>query len=158
MEGELWVAYAIIILIVVVALAPLWHFVPSKRQRHQAKLREAAALAGLFVEFRDLPLPPNRLERMPASERQVLYYGCRLPPARKEPRQRQSWVRKADGWESQPARAEAPAILAQMPQSVLALGVSQDSCGLFWREDGDENQVRELAARLQQWRESLSTP
>ena len=41
-------AYAIIVLILLVALAPLWHFMPTRRQKHQARLREAAALAGLF--------------------------------------------------------------------------------------------------------------
>lgn len=149
--------YLIVILALALALAPLWHFAPSKRQRRQAKLREAAATAGLFVEFRDLPLAPNRLERLPASERQVLYYGCRLPVNRGEPRKRQSWVRVQGAWEGYPAREKAPEIAANMSDAVLALGVSQESCGLFWQEEGDENLVRELASQLHLWRDSLSS-
>ncbi|MDP5052813.1 MAG: hypothetical protein NWP69_03390, partial [Congregibacter sp.] len=97
-------AYAIVALIILLALAPLWHFMPTKRQRHQAQLRETAALAGMFVEFRDLPLEPSRLARLPASERQVLYYGIRLPASKKTPRPRQSWHRQGDSWSSLPGR------------------------------------------------------
>ena len=47
--------YLLIVFVIALALAPLSHFVPSKRQRHIARLREYAAVHGLFVEFRSLP-------------------------------------------------------------------------------------------------------
>jgi hypothetical protein len=148
--------YAIIILVVTLALAPLWHFMPSKRQRHQAKMREAAALAGLFVEFRDLPLSAERLARLPASERQLLFYGCRLKASRKAPRERCAWYRERGEWVSSPPRLAPPDLATKVPESVLALSASEDSCGLFWREEGDENLVREMAVLLQQWRDALN--
>ena len=40
--------YFLIALLVALAIAPLLHFLPSKRQRKQAQLRERAALSGLF--------------------------------------------------------------------------------------------------------------
>ncbi len=44
--------YFIIIFVVALALAPLSHFLPSKRQRKVAGMREYAAVHGMFVEFR----------------------------------------------------------------------------------------------------------
>jgi hypothetical protein len=149
------VGYSIIALIVLLALAPLWHFMPTKRQRHQAQLRESAALAGLFVEFRDLPLGPERLARLAATERQVLYYGLRLPASRKTTRKRLAWYREREDWNSRPGRLELPPIVAKLPDSILAVGVSEESCGVFWQEQGDESLVREIALLLMQWREDL---
>ena len=137
------------------ALAPLWHFMPSKRQKRQARLREAAAIAGLFVEFRDLPLGPERLARLAAADRQVLYYGRRLKPSRRDARPPQNWYREAGQWISRPPRLPAPAIAAAVPETVLALGLGETSCGVYWREQGDENTVRELASLLQQWQAQL---
>lgn len=147
--------YGIIALIVLLALAPLWHFMPTKRQRHQAQLRESAALAGLFVEFRDLPLGPERLARLSASDRQVLYYGIRLPASRKATRQRHAWYRERDGWSSRPGRLEAPSIVAGLPDAILAIAVSEESCGVFWQEQGDESMVREIALLLERWKADL---
>ncbi|WP_439101691.1 hypothetical protein [Congregibacter sp.] len=151
-------AYAIIALIVLFAMAPLWHFMPTKRQKHQARLREAAALAGLFVEFRDLPLGPERSARLPASERQVLYYGLRLPASRKKPRKRQAWFRDNAIWRSPTGRDKPPDLSEKLPESVLAIGMSEESCGIFWQERGDENTVREIADLLEQWKGNLLLP
>ncbi|WP_439107066.1 hypothetical protein [Congregibacter sp.] len=144
--------YAIIALVLLLALAPLWHFMPTKRQKHQARLREAAALAGLFVEFRDLPLGPERLARLAATERQVLYYGLRLPASRKAARERCAWYREQGTWSSRPGRLELPEIARALPEAVLALGLSEESCGVFWHERGDEAVVQEIADLLKQWR------
>jgi hypothetical protein len=143
-------SYLIILVIIGLALAPLWHFMPTRRQRHQAGMREAAALAGLFVEFRDLPLPDKQRQRLPAVDRQVLYYGRRLKPRRGSPRQRQSWWREGDRWRG---TAALPAIAAKVPAAVLALGISDASCGCYWREDGDPGTVREIAEALALWAE-----
>ena len=48
--------FLLIVFVIALALAPLGHFVPSKRQRAIARMREYAAVHGLFVEFRDLPV------------------------------------------------------------------------------------------------------
>lgn len=147
--------YIIILGVLVVALAPLWHFKPTKRQKHQAAMREAAALSGLFVEMRDLPLPAAQLERLAASERQVLYYGCRLTSSLHALDGKQSWWRRNADWESNPRRVEAPEILSRLPQSVLAIACSNDSCGFYWREEGSVEEVRELAGILFDWRDSF---
>ena len=148
----------IVVGVVFLALAPLWHFLPSKRQRHQASLRECAALAGLFVELRDLPLPRARLERLPAAERQVVYYGCRLRPSRSAPQRRHAWYREGGDWRDAPPREPLPALASELPPAVLAIDVGPNTCGLYWREEGDEADVREFASKLLAWRDALTPP
>ena len=46
--------YFLILFVLALAIAPLTHFLPSKRQRQIARMREYAALHGMFVEFRKL--------------------------------------------------------------------------------------------------------
>ncbi|MEM1402408.1 MAG: hypothetical protein AAGG55_03680 [Pseudomonadota bacterium] len=148
-------SYLIVIIVVLVALAPLWQFMPTKSQRRVAKLRETAALEGLFVEFRDLPLAPEKLTRLPASERQVLYYGIRLKPSRGAPRARRAWVCEKGLWRSEPLGMSVSDALSGFPDVVLAASISEASCGVFWREEGDENLVRDLAALLKDWSQAL---
>lgn len=141
-------SYLIILVIILLALAPLWHFMPTKTQRKQANLRQAAALAGLFVEFRDLPLPEAQRKRLPAADRQVLYYGRRLKPRRRQARKTLNWWRDKAQWRG---TAPVPAIAEKMPSPVLALTLSDASCGCYWREDGDLEMVTEIADLLTRW-------
>ena len=74
--------YVLILFVIALALAPLSHFYPSKRQRLVARMREYAAVHGLFVEFRDLPA---RGEPVPGERRaQVIYYIAENLSARAE--------------------------------------------------------------------------
>ncbi len=138
--------YLLILLVLALALAPLTHFVPSKRQRHQAKMREFAAVNGLFVEFRDLP-------GSPAGERaeQVIYYGRRLPASRGEPRRRRAWLRDAQGWRGVGHREQPPPASDQFPAQVLALSEDEGSRGVYWREDGEEAELQSIIAALEAW-------
>ncbi len=153
---RLKLGWFIVIVVIFLALAPLWHFAPSKTQRKQARLRERAALDGLFVELRDLPVPPAQLQRMAPVDRQVVYYGCRLRPSRAAPEKRCAWYREASDWLSRPPRQALPEIAGKMPESVLAIDLGPTSCGLYWREDGDEDLVRDLARELTEWRDELT--
>ncbi len=146
----------IVLLVVLLALAPLWHFAPTKRQRLQARLRECAALNGLFVELRDLPLPQDRLARMPAGERQVVYYGCRLRTSGMVPMRRTAWYRSGDDWSCRNGREAPPDFVQEIPDSVLAVDLGPESCGLYWREEGTEDDVISLARRLAAWRDQLT--
>ena len=148
----------IILAVVLVAVAPLLSFLPGKRQRQRARLREAAALAGLFVEFRDLPIPENRRRRLSAAERQVLFYGCRFGVSLRAPPPACAWYREGDEWRSRPLRRPAPGWLSEAPAPVLAASVNAESCGFYWREEGGEDLVRELAHRLMAWRDELLAP
>ncbi len=145
-------ATLLILLVVGLALAPLWHFRPSPRQRTQVALRERAALAGLYIEFRDLPLPRQRRERLPASERQALYYGLRLPPSRGAGRRPRTWWREGGGWRASVGRGEPPGAVASLPDWALAVGIDEASCGVYWHESAGPEAVDAIADALAAWR------
>ena len=146
--------YLLILFVLAMAVAPLTHFLPSKRQRQLARMREYAAVHGLFVEFRDLPAVDGL---SPAGERaqQVIYYGKRLPPSRGEPRPRRAWVRDTEGWRGQQRRWEAPGAADAMPGSVRALGVDDGSCGAYWLVDGVVEVVEEIVRAVEDWEAAL---
>jgi hypothetical protein len=148
--------YLLIALVIGLALAPLLHFLPSKRQRALASLREAAAVGGLFVEFRDLPESGSPERRPPAAERQLIYYGLRLPPSRGKESRSGAWVWGAeDGWRAARGRAAVPPILLEMPAEILAASVDEGSCGVYWRESGDVDTVHTIRRLLGLWAEQV---
>jgi len=146
-----------ILFVVAVALAPLTHFMPSKRQRLVARMREYAAVHGLFVEFRNLPSRPPVPGREGRSQ-QIIYYGKRLPPSRREPRQRVAWLREADGWRSLQKRVEPPPAATDLPPSILAISVDEGSCGAYWDEAGEVQDVALIVAALETWQQQLLAP
>ncbi len=143
--------YLLIALLIGLAIAPLMHFMPSKRQREQAQLRERAAVSGLFVEFRDLPGKAEALARMPAADRQVIYYGRRLAPSRGKERRAGSWVRTGNDWQPVGSRLPVPASLSDMGPEILGASVDEGSCGVYWREQGDTDTVERIVAALEAW-------
>jgi hypothetical protein len=148
--------YLIIILAVALAIAPLSHFVPSKRQRAVARMRESAALKGLFVEFRRLPgQPGSHASGSARATEGVIYYGKRLPPARGPTLPRGSWVRSEEAWRSTRGGDTPPDILADFPVSVLAASVDEGSCGIYWRESGGPEELARIISIIEAWATSL---
>ncbi len=147
--------YLLIAVLIVLAIAPLLHFMPSEQQRKQAKLREWAALSGLFVEFRDLPGSAAALERLPATKRQVIYYGWRLPPSRGKARRNGAWRHSDEGWQSVGQRLAAPEALALLGPEILGASIDEGSCGVYWREQGDTDTVDSIKAALEAWADAV---
>jgi len=146
------VTYLLIIFVIAVALAPLSHFLPSKRQRRIARMREYAAVHGMFVEFRDLPGAGARSRRASGrSGADIIYYGKRIPPRRGEPVPSGSWIVDQEGWRSLDRRAPIPPLLQELPGEILAAGVDQSSCGVYWQEAGEEAQVEQIRGVLEAW-------
>ncbi len=143
--------YFLIALLIALAIAPLLHFMPSKQQRKQARLRELAAVSGMFVEFRDLPGNTRVLERMPASQRQVIYYGLRLPPSRGKERRSGSWVHTEAGWQAVGQRVPAPAVLGSLGPEILGASIDEGSCGVYWREQGEAETIDTIGSALKAW-------
>jgi hypothetical protein len=150
------VTYLLIIFIIALALAPLSHFVPSKRQRRIAHLREYAAVNGLFVEFRTLPDTASRAAKSAASPGgDIIYYGKRLPPRRGSPVERGSWVCDDEGWRGLDRRTPVPPSLLQLPAGILAASVEEASCGIYWQEPGSEACVEQIRQVLEAWSGAL---
>lgn len=147
--------YLIVIAVIGLAIAPLLHFLPSKRQRALAGLREQAAVAGLFVEFRDLPGADREYRRQPANVRQVIYYGIRLPPSRDDGPRSGSWRQRDQSWQPLDSAGSPPSALTQMPAEILAGSIDESSCGVYWREEGNTATVDEVIRLLDVWREEI---
>ena len=145
--------YLIILLVVALAAAPLLHFAPSRRQRRLARLREHAALSGLFVEFRKLP--GDLAERHPGTNGKTIYYGYRLPPPRHGESRSGAWSSVDGTWRALGDRGSpvspVPASLADLPASVLAASVDNGSCGVYWLEAGEEQEIDTITAVLKAW-------
>jgi hypothetical protein len=142
--------YLFILFVIAVALAPLSHFVPSKRQREIARLREYAAVHGLFVEFRALPgARPGRSRE--SAGKQTIYYGRRLPASRKKSASAQAWLREGEAWRALERSTGIPEVLRQMPLQVLAASADENSCGAYWRESGGVEVVEQIRQALEAW-------
>lgn len=147
--------YLLIAFIIVVALAPLTHFLPSKRQRRQAAMREAAALGGLFVEFRSLP--GAAAGRAPQARQDIIYYGCRLAPSKGRGSRRGAWLQRDGEWLSVSAgpRAPLPEPLQACAADILGASVDEGSCGVYWQELGDTANVEAIRGILLAWAEQI---
>lgn len=144
--------YLLIIFVIAIALAPLSHFVPSKRQRAIARMREYAAVHGLFVEFREVPgRELGRFRQRNSAGRETIYYGKRLPPARDKGDKARAWLRENDEWVGLERRMAVPPALARLPAEVLAAGVDSGSCGIYWQESGAVEDVEQIRQVLEQW-------
>lgn len=142
----------LILFILAVAISPLLQMVPSKRQRRQAAMREQAAIAGLFVEFRSVPGEPEE-----AASGQTIFYGLRWP--RGHTLAAVLWHRRSDRWycQSDPA-AQAPELLQSLPEDVVAASVNGVAVGVYWQEQGGADEVAAIASSLQQWQVELQGP
>lgn len=148
--------YLLIIFVIAVALAPLSHFVPSKRQREIARMREYAAVHGMFVEFRDMPARNSgrNTPRDPAGQ-ETIYYGKRLPPARSKREKAQIWLCESEGWAGLERRDAVPDELQSLPGEVRAASVDAASCGVYWRESGGTAKVEAIRVSLEAWASRL---
>lgn len=144
--------YLLIFFVIAIALAPLSHFMPSKRQREIASMREYAAVHGMFVEFRRVP----GYDRLRASDRDsagrdTIYYGKRLPPVKTRGWKAQAWRFDNGSWVGLERRVQVPAGLAQLPSQVLAASVDEGSCGVYWQEAGGVENVELIRQVLEAW-------
>ncbi|MCB1689329.1 MAG: hypothetical protein KDI33_12615 [Halioglobus sp.] len=139
--------FLLIIAVIAIAIAPLIHFLPSKRQREVAGLREYAAVHGLFVEFRHAPTGGE----VSGPIRDVIYYGKRLPSSRASAVESAAWTRDGEGWRSVGRRLPAPAPLEELSVEIIAASVDQFSCGVYWRETEGEAAVEQIRQILERW-------
>jgi hypothetical protein len=148
-------SFGIIIFVIALALAPLMHFLPSKRQRRIVRIREYAALNGLFVEFRDMPVNAGRQMYPAPSSLDLIYYGKRFHAKRGVLVQPGVWIRADEGWRSVGSRLSVPSEFEQFPPSVLCATVDNFSCGVYWNESSEEQGIEHIREALQQWSDTL---
>ncbi len=144
--------YVLIVFILLLALAPLLHFRPNKRQRSLARMREYAAVNGLRVEYRTFPAD-ERNRRPPEGD--VIFYGLRLSPDDRRATLRAVWVKDSGGWRSLGRRVPVPPALHTLPEACLAATVDEAGCGVYWVESGGVQQVATIREALLAWAETL---
>jgi hypothetical protein len=145
----------IILFVVAVALVPLIQFKPSARQREIARLRECAALNGLFVEFRDVPGREEYRRQAGANPGTVIYYGKRLPAKVQTPDEPRHWITHDGQWQAVGRWRAIPDPVAQLAVPLLAASVARDSCGVYWTEGGTVADVEAISRALATWSEAL---
>lgn len=132
-------SYLLIVLIVMVALSPLIKAMPTRRQRRIADLRQAAAICGLFVQYRQSPLEP-------ADAPPRVFYGrhrrredCRVGGG-------VSYRRLDPGW--MPVKGEWPLtrieLLNTLPAGVSLASEDLQEAGVFWDEQGQQQDVERI--------------
>ena len=148
--------YLLIAFVIFLALAPLSYFIPSKRQRMVAGMREYAATHGLFVEFRS---PPEKWERgrTSAAASSLIYYGKRLYHSPGRAIRHSAWVRDEWGWRGLNRPSNSPEILSELPESITLANLDEGSCGVFWDEEGGEEMLHQICAVLSDWSSQLET-
>lgn len=137
----------LILFVMAVAVAPLLHFKPSKRQREFASMREYAAVHGLFVEFRHAPSEAA----VSGPIKNLIYYGKRLPTSRAKTLQSGAWTKTQFGWRSVGQRLPVPAPVEELPVEIVAASVDQFSCGIYWTESDGERGVEQIRQMLEHW-------
>lgn len=128
--------------VLLLALAPLSHFWPSKQQRRLAHIREQAVLSGLYVELRKLPEHRKVAIHIPADDRRYwVYYGLRVAPKVKVPIG--SWLRTPEGWVTLTGDNDLPVALHALPQGLDVVSSTPGSVGFYWEERGGDEVLQQ---------------
>ena len=146
-------SYLIILIVVVLAISPIFQFLPSPRQKLIVRLRETAFKNGLYVEC----CKDAELELVKESEffdgRELMFYGLRRSGGKTPLVDSMSWVRDRNGWCGDSISIDLSETLEKLPRNVIAVKIDSTTCGVFWTENGSENDVCDIANLLRVFKE-----
>ena len=109
-------------------------------------MREYAAINGLFVEFREIPV--RRPSTATARSSNTIYYGKRVKARGRGPEKRIAWLREGEQWVGISRRDPVPAELSRFPGCVSAASADPESCGVYWQEQGGEEDIDQICLTL----------
>lgn len=148
----------IIFLVLCMAVGPVFMLQPSKRQRQLAALRTQAAKLGIRVrevEFNKQLVAQYSLD-WPNGERE--FSGPKFKLIKKDYAHEMHLL---DYWEVQPqiSNGELKKALLQLakdyPQASVAVTITPEGYGMYWREVGGEANLNALEQQLKQGRDLL---
>ncbi len=153
-EEELrFLIYLLIVLILFLAIAPILHFRPTKRQRLLNHLRDAALRYGLFVEFRKDDILNKCSLSSDVDRADIIFYGLRIPISVEieSKKKREVWLRDKEGWSGLAESNEFPVCLSSLPSDVLAASCDARCFGIYWTERGEVKDIEKISRFLTSW-------
>ncbi len=137
---------------------------PSAAQQRQAQLRLLARQLGLDVRLSALPQTRRARVRGEIASQGVVYRLLRFGDRREKPLEYLVCRVSAESeWESESetllpplVRTELDRVLQQLPRDAVAFEITQGGCGVYWRERGGEETLRELKRLLEAMQRAIS--
>jgi len=146
--------YLIIVFILFLAITPILHFLPTRRQKLVTKLRNAALDNGLFVEFRKDQTLAKSILNHDGEESEIIFYGLRVPFVVGVERKSETWIREEEGWISTTKFNQFPIVLNNLPTGVFAAKADIRCYGIYWTEKGEVKDVKNISRVLTTWASS----
>lgn len=133
-------SYLLIAFVVLMALSPLISALPSRRQRLIADLRQAAVMAGLYVQLKQSPAEDSDAPV-------TAYYGCRRNREDGRAPANVVYRRTEQGWSALQGRWPDAKLdlLSRLPAGVSAACEDFGGVGVYWNEEGERADVEVLA-------------
>ena len=149
--------YLLIVLILFLAIVPILHFRPTRRQRLVTQLRDAALKYGLFVEFRKDDIFNKCNLKSDINRADIIFYGLRNPLSVEVEfkKKREVWLRGKEGWSSLTNNKKFPTFLNSLPSDILAAYCDTRCFGVYWTERGEVKDVEKISRSLASWAAAL---
>ena len=149
--------YLLIALTLFLAVVPILHFRPTRRQRLVTQLRDAALKYGLFVEFRKDDIFNKCNLSSDADRADIIFYGLRIPRSVEIEfkKQKEVWLRDKEGWSCLTENNEFPLFLNCLPNDILAASYDAGCFGVYWTERGEVKDVEKISLSLASWAECI---
>ena len=145
--------YLLIVLILFLAVVPIFHFRPTRRQRLVTQLRDAALEYGLFVEFRKDDIFNKCNLSSDADRADIIFYGLRIPRSVEIEfkKKKEAWLRDQECWSCLTENNEFPFFLNCLPSDILAVSHDTGCFGVYWTERGQVKDVEKISLSLANW-------
>ena len=145
--------YLLIVLILFLAIVPILHFRPTRRQRLVTQLRDAALKYGLFVEFRKDDIFNKCNLSSGADRADIIFYGLRIPRSVEIEfnKKKEVWLRDKEGWVCVTENNDFPLFLDCLPNDILAASYDARCFGVYWTERGEVKDVEKISLSLASW-------
>lgn len=136
---------------------------PSPAQQRQVRLRALARQLGIDVRLAQLPQTRRERVRQQATDAGVVYRLLRFDLDVRLPRDYVLVRENADSqWEAQteellPGRLQQALddVLPTLPRDIVAIEITAHGPGVYWRERGDEQTVRQLGLSMERLAQAL---
>lgn len=139
---------------------PILHIIPSKTQKRQIALRQAAFAKGIHVQIRSPELPKQLRSQQDPLTKSIAYHLSASQSqltssftAIRSHNNRQEWL-----WLKEQPSARLPSFIkayAELPEYILAVEQNASGTAIFWRENGDISRIDDIFNYLKKLNEII---